>query len=159
MSESLESSVYEQALAMCEQEQPNTKGAYRLLVQASEEGDSRATYALATWYLFGNYAVPKDEHKAVHILKSLVDSNIAESLFDLAVSFDYGKGVRRNSKTAFSLYMRAAILGDSSSCDQISQFYSEGKVVPYDRKLSEAWKLRSLQSEIDISPPYRVWLR
>ncbi|WP_439568603.1 tetratricopeptide repeat protein [Sphingopyxis sp.] len=149
---------YAKALDICRREKPDFLQAHDLLVEAKKMGDLRATYALATWYLNGNDFIERDEKKGVSLLKSLETSNIPEALFDLAVSYDYGKFVRKNQKKAFSLYMRAALLGDTASCDQLSQYYSEGKIVPYDMKLAEAWKLRSKQMQENISPPYRLKL-
>lgn len=149
---------YDKALALCLRENPDLKSAYDLLVRCSEKGDPRATYALASWYLFGNEIVQKDEEHGILLIKTLENSNISEALFDLAVAYDYGKGVRKNSKRAFSLYMRAALLGDLSACDQIAQYYAEGKIVAADKRLSQAWALRSKQNEKDISPTYRISL-
>ncbi|MCI4590404.1 sel1 repeat family protein [Sphingobium sp. BYY-5] len=151
-------SGYEKALALSRSEEPKLREAYELLTKACAEGDMRADYALASWHLYGNDVVERDERKGVSILKSLEKSNIAEALFDLAVSYDYGKSVRRNRKRAFSLYMKSALLGDKSACDQVSQFYAEGKFVPYDKGLAQAWEARAQQSEESISPPYRLWI-
>jgi len=79
-------------------------------------------------------------------------------MFDLAVAYDLGKVVEQDDAKAFSYYMRAALLGDKEACRQISQFYVEGKVVPFDEELGEAWLKRSQQDETEISPPYRVRL-
>jgi TPR repeat protein len=95
----------------------------------------------------------------VKLLKSIEDSFIAESLFDLAVSYDLGVGVRTNDKRAFSLYMKAALLGHAESCQQISEYYREGKLVARDMSVAKAWKMRAACAEEDISPSYRVKLR
>ena len=150
--------AYARALAIGRDPSPDLLAAHDLLINASGSGDLRATYALATWYLHGNDAVSLDEKAGIRILKTLEKSNIPEALFDLAVSYDYGKHVKRNEEKAFSLYMRAALLGDSNACNQVGQFYAEGKFVDHDPKIARAWKLRSEQLESDISPPYRLWL-
>jgi TPR repeat protein len=151
-------SSYGEALALCRAENPNLRKAHELLFKSSDAGDLRATYALATWYLFGNEVVERDEKRGVDLLKSLEHSNIAEAIFDLAVSYDYGKSVRKSTKKAFSLYMRAALLGDKGACDQIAQFYLEGKFVPHDKALAHAWRARAEQPEKSISPPFRLWV-
>lgn len=151
-------SLYREALAICRSERLETKRAYELLVAAVEAGNARAKYVLATWYLNGNEIVQKDQRYGVVLLKQIMDANIAEASFDLAVSYDYGWGVRRNTRLAFVHYMKAALLGDREACDQISQFYLEGNYVPHNAMLSKAWKLRSEQEEREISPPYRLWL-
>ncbi|ALJ11564.1 tetratricopeptide repeat protein [Sphingopyxis macrogoltabida] len=154
----MDTEAYSKALAICRAPEADISEAYKLLSQASQEGDTRATYALSTWYLFGNEVVEKNEEYGVKLLKTLEKSNIAEAIFDLAVSYDYGKHVKKNNRKAMSLYMRAALLGDKASCEQVSQYYSEGKSVPYDKLLADAWKERAEQEENSISPSYRVWL-
>lgn len=149
---------YSTALSMGRSKDANFKEVLRLLNNAADCGDDRAKYALATWYLYGNAVVERNEQKGVKILKGLVDSMIAEAVFDLAVAYDYGRSVRKNSSKAFSLYMSAALLGDKSACEQISQFYGEGKLVPFNPLLRDVWQRRSEENEESISPPYRIRL-
>lgn len=149
---------YSLALALSRTTPPKLQDAYTLLVSASNKGDDRATYALATWFLFGNDVVKKDEAIGVSMLNTLRNSFVAEALFDLAVSYDYGRHVEQDDYAAFSFYMRAALLGDTASCSQISQFYAEGIIVEPDDELSNAWRKRSEQNEREISPPYRLWI-
>lgn len=154
------SEQYVEALTMCDSGNVDLAQIYILLTAAAESGDIRAKYAVATWLLHGKEGVIEpDVEGGVAILKELESCFIPEALFDLAVSIDFGKGVRRDERRAFSLYMRAALLGHAQSCEQISEFYREGKIVKHNRKLQEAWALRAEQEERDISPPYRVWLR
>lgn len=152
---------YLQALALCDEEETGSaEAAYELLRTAASQGDERAKYAIATWLLNGKEGIVEADQKAgVVVLKELVKSNIAEALFDLAVSYDYGWGIRRNEQKAFSYYMQSALLGCSESCEQIAEFYREGALVKHDRNLYLAWKKRSEQPEEDISPSYRLWLR
>lgn len=150
---------YLRAMSMCEDEADPT-AAYELLRAAASQGDYRAKYAIATWLLHGmDGVVEKDMKAGFALLKELADSNIAEALFDLAVSYDYGWGTRRNERSAFSCYMSAALLGSAESCEQIAEFYREGTIVKTDPRLYRAWKKRGKQPERDISPPYRLWLR
>lgn len=149
---------FEHAIKLCRLDKPDLKTAYELFLEASNAGNPKATYALATWHHFGNEVVIKDDKVAVSLLKSVKNSNIAEVNFHLALAYDRGWGVRRDSRKAFSFYVRAALLGDKGACDQVSQYYSEGKYVSFDKSLALAWKVRSEQDEKDISPPYRVWM-
>ncbi len=149
---------YQSALLHSRSDPPNLRKAYELLSGASERGDCRAVYALATWYLFGNEVVEKDEIRGVSMLETLRNSFVAEAIFDLAVSYDHGKHVEQDDEKAFSLYMRAALLGDKQSCSQVSQFYAEGALVEHDEELANAWRKRSEQDERDVSPPYRLWM-
>lgn len=149
---------YHSALILSRSTPPDIHAAYDLLTKAAENGDDRAIYAIATWHLFGNDIIEKNEERGVSMLLSLEKSNIAEALFDIAVSYDHGRHVERDTDKAFSFYMRSALLGDKSACDQISQFYAEGIVVQHDEFIANAWKMRSEQDEISISPPYRRWI-
>jgi TPR repeat protein len=151
-------SEYTSALILSRAHPPKLNEAFELLTAASNKGDDRATYALATWYLFGNEVVDKDEERGVCMLIALHDSLVAEALFDLAVSYDLGRYVQQDDHKAFSFYMKAALLGDSDSCRQVSQFYAEGTVVGHDEALSKAWQMRSECDEREISPPYRLWI-
>lgn len=152
--------LYEAALAICDGEHPDEGRARNLLQRAADGGDARATYALANWLLHDGAGAENEPVKAaVVLLRSVEEANIAEALFDLAVCYDYGRGVRKNEKRAFSLYMRSALLGHPESCEQIAEFYRHGKIVPHDRKLYKAWLARAGEEPQSISPPYRVWLR
>lgn len=150
---------YETALELAGGEHPDLSQVYTLLNKAIEDGDDRAKYAIASWYLNGNELIEKNVKVGTNLLKDLQKSNIAEALFDLAVSYDHGWHVRRHEAKAFSLYMRAALLGHKESCKQVSEFYREGKLVNFDRRLSAAWQQRSQEDEKLIAPPYRLWLR
>lgn len=120
--------AYLRALALCDEgDGADTKAAYELLQVAASQGDDRARYAIATWLIHGEDGVVEvDRSAGVTILKGLAKSNIAEALFDLAVSYDYGRGTRRNEQKAFSCYMRAALLGSNESCEQIAEFIGKG---------------------------------
>jgi hypothetical protein len=150
---------YLHALALSQEEGGSAAKAYELLKAAASQGDQRAKYAIATWLLHGKQGVVEADVKTgLRLLRELAKSNIAEALFDLAVSYDYGWGTRRNEQAAFSCYMRSALLGSKKSCAQIAEFYREGALVKHDHSLYLAWKKRSRQPEVEISPPYRLWL-
>ena len=150
---------YEKALEIADGNGGHLNLALELLNNASEAGDERARYALASWYLNGTKVVNKDEEKGRKLLKSLQQSLIAEANYDLGVMYDLGSGCRRNSKKAFEFYMKAALLGDCQACSQIAEFFRTGEVVQRSQVLAESWQKRSNQAEDTISPPYRLWLR
>ncbi len=125
---------------------------------AANEGDDRATYFIAACYRFGDWGVEIDKKRAHNMTKTLENSNIPVALYNLGADFDVGNVIKRNSKRAFSLYYRAALLGDKVACEEISKFYAVGEIVPKDLKLAKAWKKRAECDEKEISPPYRRWL-
>lgn len=138
----------------------NLRDVFQTLSSAAADGDHRAVYAVATWHLHGKEGfLDANPAKALPMLHSIEDSYVAEALFDLAIFYDFGEYVEEDEQKAFALYLRAGLLGDAESCGQISQYFREGKVVPDDQSIAEAWNIRSQQLEVDISPPYRIWLR
>jgi hypothetical protein len=152
--------IYAVALSIADEPEPNLTKVHSLLRSAHSKGDKRAKYAIATWLLHGvEGIVHQDVRTGIQMLRELQYDNIPEALFDLAVSYDLGKGVKKNEKKAFSLYMRSALLGSSDASFQISEFYREGRLVSRDVPLARAWKVRSERNEQEISPPYRLWLR
>jgi uncharacterized protein len=148
-------------MALKEADLSTFDGAYvlELLDRAAAEGDDRAIYARAQCFRYGTFGSKVDPKVAYGLNCTLEKSNIAEAVFNLAYDYDIGNFVRKNLKRAFSLYMTAALLGDTESCAQISQFYRLGYVVSQNRSLAKAWKERSKCDEKLISPPYRRWLR
>lgn len=149
---------YERALSFSRMVPPDLKSAKDFLLKAHDNGDARATYALATWSIYGNEVTEKDEKEGVNLLREIEDCCIAEAIFNLGFAYDTGRFVDQDDLKAFSLYMRAALLGDKEACNQVSQYYAEGRTVQHDLALAEAWRIRGEQDERLISPPYRVWL-
>ncbi|RZA15191.1 MAG: hypothetical protein EOP02_25180, partial [Proteobacteria bacterium] len=69
--------AYELALKAASRKRPDLIQANSLLEEAHAQGDRRATYALATWSLFGNAVRPKDLKRAVQLLKLAAKADIA----------------------------------------------------------------------------------
>jgi uncharacterized protein len=129
------------------------------LQKGIEVRDERAIYARASCFTDGKFDSEICRKKALYLFRKLEESNLPEGIFALAYCYDVGEGVKENKNKAFSLYMRAALLGHSESNWQISEFFREGSIVLHDKKISLAWKNRSKANETLISPAWRVWLR
>lgn len=157
--QNLKSRYYEEALALADLDCSDGETILGLLRNAHEEGDPRGTYAIASCYVDGKYGSEVDEKIAHRLFKSISKYDLPEAIFALAYSYDVGDVCRRNRKSAFSLYMRAALLGHREACWQVSEFYREGLTVEHDGRLAKAWRRRAKCEEEDISPPYRIWLR
>lgn len=153
------SAKYDEALIFADRSPVEDNRIFSLLNLASEEGDDRATYALASCYRYGSFGVKKDEKIAHSLTKKLQDSNIAEAIFNIAFDYDVGNYVKEDEYKAFSFYMKAALLGNLESCVQVSRFYKEGRAVRRDARLAKCWRDRSKFPEEKISSPSRVWLR
>jgi TPR repeat protein len=116
-----------------------TRKVYDLLCAAHEKGDPRATYALATWYLFGTRFTKKDWKRANRMLKAAADKGVASAAFDFAVSCEKGAGIRKSAKRAFEYYMNAAMLGDAQSFLEVGRMYYYGLGVSENRDLADVW--------------------
>ncbi|MFM1975517.1 MAG: hypothetical protein RL145_363 [Pseudomonadota bacterium] len=154
----IDSSAYIDALAEAKSPTCDDARVIFLLEQAHNEGDDRATYALAQCSRYGSFGYPIDPQKAHDLTKNLENSSIAEAIFNLARDYDLGHCVRANPKKAFALYISAALLGDAESCMQVAQYFNRGEIVPINKTIAKAWKDRSKCDEKLISPPYRLWL-
>lgn len=122
--------LYNKALSEATSEPVNNDKAFQYLERSAKVGNYKATYALATWYLFGKH-VKKDLKKGVDLLKIAADMGSSDACFDLAVSYEKGKGIEENIELAFKYYLFAAINGDTEAIHEIGRCYFYGKgVVP-----------------------------
>ena len=149
---------YEEALRNARAENVDGQAVLSALSKAHEEGDARATYALASWNLNGADFVPVNVQKGIELLRSIEDQPVAEALYDLAVAYDLGKGVRRNPRKAFELYMKSALLGHLEANRQVGQFFIAGEFVQFNRNIGRMWNRRGQLTEAEISPPQRLLL-
>jgi TPR repeat protein len=133
-------STYDAALREAQGKRANFSKAHLLLLRAHENGDARATYALATWHLYGrDPVVEKNLGKAVSLLKQASDANHADALHDLAVCYAKGAGIRKSKKKAALYYLRAAIHGDKQSAYEVGRCYWHGLGVTRDRNVARVW--------------------
>jgi TPR repeat protein len=154
-------SLYETALKIASRKPNKKEGkkALALLDQGVLEGDERAIYARAICYSDGTCGSRVSETKATSLFLKLTNSSIPEALFVVAGSYDCGLGVEEDQFTAFEYYLKAATLGHSEACFQVSEFFREGTVVPVSRNLQDFWFKRSKKSEPEISSADRIWLK
>lgn len=145
-------SVYELALKMAKRAHPDLPRTGQLLEEAHIQGDRRATYALATWYLFGHGTYPRNLRKAVGLLKLAAETDIAAAHFDLAVCYETGEGVRESAPTAFRHYLAAALNGDNDSLPQVGRCLFYGIGVKRDRMTAEIWFRRAEALGVRIAP-------
>jgi len=135
--------MYDKAMKMANAAKPNLKRMTQLLESAHEEGDARATYALATWYLHGYAGFKKQPTKAVKLLKLAAQSDIAAAHFDLAVSYEKGCGIKVSEKKAYLHYLAAAVNGDNQAIVEVGRCLFHGIGVQRDRKIAEIWFRRA----------------
>jgi TPR repeat protein len=137
---SAKSGKYERALRLAQKNKKSPpRTAYELLVAADKEGDARATYALATWYLFGSPFTPVKKSEAIRLLKKATEGGVADAAHDLAVAYEKGDGVKKSLNQAFELNMYAALLGDAQSFYEVGRMYHYGIGVSRNRRLAKHW--------------------
>jgi TPR repeat protein len=129
---------YEEALIAAQAPNADFDSIRPMLLEAHEYGDARATYALATWYLYGR-SVRKNLRKAIALLREAARSGLPDALFDLAVCYEQGEGVPENQRRAARLYVEAALRGDAQSLYEVGRCYYYGLGVPVDRALARIW--------------------
>jgi uncharacterized protein len=129
---------YFQASKEIKRERPNLKLVFELLSKASNLQNAKACYALATWYLHGEY-VKKDLAKGFHFLELATQENISAAFYDIAVSFEKGKGTKKNLKLAFKNYIKASLLGDKQSIYEVGRCYFYGIGISRNIELSKIW--------------------
>jgi len=133
-------SDYDAALREAQRKRSNFSKAHVLLLRAHRNGDVRATYALATWHLFGrDPVVEKDLDKAVSLLKQAANANHPDALHDLAVCYAKGAGIKQSEKRAVQYYLRAAVHGDKQSAYEVGRCYWHGLGVTRDRNVARVW--------------------
>lgn len=140
---------YKKALKIAQQEKYNQKQVYDLLLEAISENSGDAMYALATWYLFGEYVV-KNYKTGNQLLERATQLHIPQACFDLAISYEKGIGIEKNFAKAFSLYVKGALYGDNGSFEDVGRCYNYGIGVQENKDLAQIWyeKAESLGVEL-----------
>ncbi|UJW81302.1 tetratricopeptide repeat protein [Hydrogenophaga sp. SL48] len=142
--------LYDLALKAASRKHPDLARASALLEEAHDQGDRRATYAMATWYLFGNEVYPKNLRKAVQLLKLAAMADIASAHFDLAVSYETGQGIKKNEQAAYRHFLAAALNGDNESLTEVGRCLYYGIGIARDRKAAEVWFRRAEALGVDV---------
>ena len=130
---------YDFALIAASRKLPDLAQAAKLLESANEKGDRRATYALATWYLYGHASYAKNPRKAVQLLKLAAAADVGAAHFDLAVCYETGEGVRKNDTKAYLHYLAAALNGDLNAIGEVGRCLFHAIGISRDRKAAEVW--------------------
>lgn len=134
------SRLYDLALVEARKPRANLQRALDLLTRAHENGDARAAYALATWYLHGRPGlVTRNMARAVRLLTEAASADHSDAIFDLAVCYERGAGVRRSYRKAAVLYLRSALLDDKQARRAMGKLYWHGLGVKRDRAIAKVW--------------------
>lgn len=110
-----------------------------LLRKAMDEGDYRAHYAVATWYLHGRH-VERNFTKAARLLKQAARHEVPEAAFDLALCYELGCGVPADMDRAAAMYLRALRLGDRQAAHALERLFHHGIGVQKCRPLAAEFR-------------------
>jgi TPR repeat protein len=138
--------TYLKALSFAKEKSPDLERVSELLFKAKEQGSGEAAYALATWYLQGNY-FKKNLKKGTQLLKLAAKAGVPLACFDLGVSFETGIVVSKNNEKAFHLYMEAALRGDGTARKEVARCLWHGIGTPKNRVLAHLWGRSGVLSE------------
>lgn len=142
-------SAYDEALLAMYHDPPDIRKAFQLLTEAENSGDARATYALATWYLFGQApVVERDRAKAARMLEVAAAAGIPDALHDVAVSYEKGDLYAQDLVRAFQSYLAAALRGDQQSVYEVGRCYFYGIGVSEDQIVGDIWLKRAAELNI-----------
>jgi TPR repeat protein len=114
--------LYNKATKLALQDEYNPKEVIELLITAIEKyRNGKAAYALATWYLFGKH-VKKNFTRGFELLQMSIDWDPSkEAYFNIAYSYEAGKGVDKDLKKAFQYYLLAALYGDKQAKREVGR--------------------------------------
>lgn len=140
---------YESALQLTQAKKPNLAKAFVFLSEAEALGNADATYALATWHLFGHH-VPVNLLKAAALLKRAAQRGSADAAFDFAISLEVGRIVPQDKRKAFEFFLIAALRYGragpqetmytfSEAAYEVARCYRYGIGVVEDKTLSRIW--------------------
>ncbi|MDR6840310.1 tetratricopeptide repeat protein [Pseudoxanthomonas sacheonensis] len=107
-----------------------------LLEDAHKSGDRWATYALGTWYFHGRF-FDKDEKKGFLLMLHAAEGFIPDACFDVAVSYETGKGIRKNLRKAGIYYFRGMMLGEKQSIAEVGRLFYWGIGLPKNRDIAK----------------------
>lgn len=112
-------------------------------------GNARGTFYYALAFFEGNGA-EKDKEKAAELVAPIVqkverkaNETVAEYVVILADMYSFGLGKKQSFETAFSLYLKAAELGNLEAMCDLGYMYLVGQGVGIDRQKSAYWFKKS----------------
>ncbi|MGF1631838.1 MAG: tetratricopeptide repeat protein [Kiloniellaceae bacterium] len=134
---------YKEALKEAYQEMEKNSPDYgkveKLLQEEASKGNPLAKYGLGTWYLHGAHGIEKNVARGVGLIKEAAVERVPEACYDMAVSYETGKGAEKDTRLAFRYYLLAALYGDSTSFREVGRCYNYGIGVDKDEEIADCW--------------------
>lgn len=101
--------LYELAAKEAQKKNPNCEKVVALLEKAHARGEGKATYALADWHARGVF-FKKNHSKALKYYRIAASKGLnADAMYNLAIAYELGWGVKQSEKRAFEYYLAAAV--------------------------------------------------
>lgn len=123
------------------------KAVERLLREADSEGDSRATFALASWYLNGTPHTRKNLKLGTSLLMKAARLENPEALLNLGWAYETGTGVKPNLQQAFRLYLQSALSDNAEAMYQVSRMFAHGLGTERDLKLARMFLKKATEAD------------
>lgn len=133
-----ESKDYEKALKMARRKTYRPENVVALLERAIAEGDTRAAFALGTWYLHGRH-IRRNRRKAYGLIAGAAVKGNASALYHLAVFYEKGLVVEKDPQRALALYIDAALRGDAQAHYEVGRFFWHGIGVEANEAIAGIW--------------------
>jgi TPR repeat protein len=132
--------LYDSALEHATRPEPDLAEAGALLRRAVARGSPDATYALATWYLFGKEPyVQKDLSEAARLLILAAAAGLPDAMYDLAVCYEKGSGVDKDDYAAYTYYLKAALRTRPKAVFDVGRCLYWGIGTREDRGIATLW--------------------
>lgn len=139
---------YQQALRLMQRRVPDKARALALLRKAVEDGSQDASYALGTWYLFGESGLRRNLRAARKYIGSAAKAGIPSALFDLGVMAEKGDGGPVDLVAAYRSYVGAALRGDKQAVFEVARCLYYGIGCEPDKVLADIWSARAEELEV-----------
>lgn len=122
---------------------------YSLLEKALDQGDADAAYMLGNWFMHGKH-VEKNLRKATTLMRYAARNNVPAALYDMAVSYEKGNGVKKDARLAMEHYLRATIYGNQQAFHAVGRCYYCGVGVDENKRLARIWFKRAKELDEEI---------
>jgi TPR repeat protein len=128
------------ALKLMQEQNPDVTKAKELLLDAlAKDSDPYAAYALGTWYFYGVNTMCLNKQKAIELWIMAANAKVLDALYDLAVAYETGDGIKKNLRKSFLLYTDAALRGQAKAIFEVGRCYFYGIGVPANKKIALIW--------------------
>lgn len=93
----------------------------------------------------------KNDAEAAKYYKEAADRGNAFAMYELAVFYEYGRGVEKNLATAADLFRKAAELGVVEAMHAMGNIYEDGIVVPQNFATAKSWYEKAAERGLGIA--------